>query len=345
MAKNIKSIKEKLKKLKIKIDILLYKWGLKPLDASLINELKKQGELVEIPTFHDVYVEPDDILLAEKYKEYEYLFYEEEFIKKPAEYLSNISKNLKFFSKNLLRYMGYENEIEYFKRVVVYIIIVFMGLLILGILNNNIFEGLINGFIGAIGVLILSLFYPKLRLILFRGEIKIQVLFALIYMISLLRSGASLPEVLDVLSKSYEYGIVSFEARNIIKDITISGYSLVEALERAKLRTEVPILKKLYDQLIIGYNKGNLDLLLEKLYEDIVRTSLAKLDTSKFLIQNLGNLTFGVGLILPFSGMIISTVMSNQGFNGILNTIDLLLTKIGPLLTLIFGIFVKLKIE
>ncbi|CAB3289938.1 Type II secretion system F domain protein [Methanocaldococcus lauensis] len=341
------NLKENFKKLRIKINILLYRWGLKPLDASIINELKKQSHDlgVEIPIFHEVYVEPEELFLSDKYKEYEFLFYEEEFIKKPAEYLSNILKNLKFFSKNLLRYIGYDNEIDYFKKVIVYMIAVFIGLFLLGILDGNIFGGLISGIIGSLIVFIVSIFYPKLRLILFKGEIKIQVLFALIYMISLLRSGASLPEVLEVISKSNEYGIVSFEVRSIIRDITVSGYSLVEALERAKLRTEIPILKQLYDQLIIGYNKGNLDLLLEKLYEDIVRTSLAKLDTSKFLIQNLGNLAFGVGLILPFSGMIISAMMSNQGFSGILNTIDLLLTKIGPMLTLIFGIFVKLKVE
>jgi flagellar protein FlaJ len=38
-------------------------------------------------------------------------------------------------------------------------------------------------------------------------------------------------------------------------------------------------------------------------------------------------------------------MMGNQGFPGILNAADLILTKIGPILALIFGIFVKLKVE
>jgi len=273
------------------------------------------------------------------------LLYEEEFIKKPAESLSNIFKNVKILSRNQLKYMGFENEVEYFKKVIMYMALVFIVLLFMGILDGNIINGLINGIIGSIIVLVLSIFYPKIRLILFRGEIKLQVLFVLLYMISILRAGASLPEVLESISKSDEYGIVAFEARTIIRDVNISGYSLAEALERAKLRTEIPLLKKLYSQMIIGYNKGNLALLLEKLYEDIVRESMAKLDSSKFMIQNLGNLAFGVGLVLPFSGMVLSAMMANQGFPGILNTIDFLLTKLGPLLTLIFGIFVKLKVE
>ncbi|WP_048202090.1 type II secretion system F family protein [Methanocaldococcus bathoardescens] len=340
------NLKEKIKRIKIKIDILLYKWGLKALDAKLMSEMKKMGEELgmKISEFYGIYIEPEDMLTLEKYKKYEFLLYEEEFIKKPAESLSNIFKNVKILSRNQLKYIGFENEIEYFKKVIIYMALVFIVLLFMGILDENIIGGLINGIIGSIIVLILSIFYPKLRLILFRGEIKLQVLFALLYMISILRAGASLPEVLERISKSNEYGIVAFETRTIIKD-NISGYSLAEALERAKLRTEIPLLKKLYDQMIIGYNKGNLPLLLEKLYEDIVRESMVKLDSSKFMIQNLGNLVFGVGLILPFSGMILSTMIANQGFTGILNTLDLLLTKIGPLLTLIFGIFVKLKVE
>ncbi|WP_457613893.1 type II secretion system F family protein [Methanocaldococcus sp.] len=339
--------KEKLKKLKIKIDILLYKWGLKAFDAKLMVELRKMGEDLGMKPseFYDVYIEPELIMGLEKYKQYEFLLYEEDIIKKPAESLFNLLKNVKILSKNQLKYLGFENEIDYFKKVIIYMFITFIALFFFNVLSGDILGGIINGIIGSIVILILSIFYPKIKLVLFRGEVKLQVLFALLYMISILRAGASLPEVLESISKSEEYGIVSFEVRSIIRDVNIAGYSLVEALERAKLRTEIPLLKKLYDQMIIGYNKGNLPMLLEKLYEDIVRQSMMKLDTSKFLIQNLGNLAFGVGLILPFSGMILSTMIANQGFPGILNTLNLLLTKIGPLLTLIFGIFVKMKIE
>ncbi|MEO2116789.1 MAG: type II secretion system F family protein [Methanocaldococcus sp.] len=343
----LENFKEKIKKLKMKINILLYKWGIITLDAETISELRKMSKELgrDISEFYGAYVEPEDMVAIQKYKQYEYLLYDEEFIRKPAESISNLLRGSKIFSRNLLKYIGYENEVEYFKRVVLYMIVTFFVLLIFEALSGNISGGISTGIFGAIAVLVLSIFYPKIRLILFRGEIKLQVLFTLLYMISILRAGASLPEVLEAISKSNEYGIISFEARTIIRDINVSGYSLLEALERAKLRTEIPLLKKLYDQMIIGYNKGNLALLLEKLYEDIVRESMAKLDSSKFMIQNMGNLAFGTGLVLPFSGMILSAMMANQGFPGILNTIDLLLTKIGPLLTLIFGLFVKMKVE
>ncbi len=342
-----KNFKEKIKKLKMKINLLLYKWGIITLDAETISEIKKMSrELgIDASEFYGTYVEPEDIVELQKYQQYEYLLYDENFIKIPAESISNLLGRSRIFSRNLVKYIGYENEIEYFKRVIIYMIITFFAIFMFELLNGNIVGGIFNGAIGAVIVLFLSIFYPKLRLILFRGEIKMQVLFALLYMISILRAGASLPEVLDAISKSNEFGVLSFEVRTIIRDINVSGYSLAEALERAKLRTEIPLLKKLYEQMIIGYNKGNLALLLEKLYEDIVRKSMARLESSKFMIQNLGNLAFGTGLILPFSGMILSTMMANQGFPGILNTIDLLLTKIGPLLTLIFGLFVKMKVE
>ncbi|AAB98779.1 hypothetical protein MJ_0780 [Methanocaldococcus jannaschii DSM 2661] len=335
----MKGIFEKLKR---RIDILLYKLGIRPLSIETLKELKESRKEREVLEFYDVYMEPEEFVDIEKY---EFILYEGDIVGKTAESLSKIFKGNLFPSRNELRYMGVKDEVAYFKKVVIYMIITFLALLFMGLLDNNLLQGFVNGLIGAGIILVLSLFYPKIRLILFKGEIKLQILFTLIYMISILRAGASLPEVLESISKSREYGVVAFEAKSIIRDVNIGGYNLVEALERAKMRTRIPILKKLYDQMIVGYNKGNLPLLLGKLYEDIVRESMVKLDSSKFMIQNLGNLAFGVGLILPFTGMILSTMIGNQGFSGILSTINLLLLKIGPLLTLIFGIFVKLKIE
>ena len=104
-------------------------------------------------------------------------------------------------------------------------------------------------------------------------------------------------------------------------------------------------MKKLYSQLIISANKGGTQLLLKNLYNEVIRESLSRIDSSKFQISNLGNLIFGVGIILPFSGMLLSSLQGNMGFDGIINTTDLLLTKITPLVTAIFAIFIKMKIE
>ena len=345
MLENLEEFKQKLKIWKIKFDIWLYKVGLKPMSMELLQEMAELGEEMRVTAseFYDVYI-AEDIASDEIIKRYEYLLYERTFISKSGESLTKISKSFTLPSKNELRYMGFKDEVDYFKRVTVYMVIVFVGIFIFTVLRESIFEALFNAVILTVLTFFGSLIYPKIRLMLFKGEIKLQVLFALLYMVSLLRVGSSLPEVLDNLAKSNEYGIVSFEVRSIIKDVN-SGYSLTEALERAKLRTKIPLLKKVYEQMIIGYAKGNPQLLLEKLYEDIVRESLARLDASKFMIQNLGNLIFGTGVILPFSGMMLSSMMGNQGFPGILNAVDLVLTKIGPALALIFGIFVKLKVE
>ena len=338
-------LKEKLRKLKIKIDLWLYKAGIKPISMELIHELSELGDEMKmsVSEFYDVYI-AEDIANAEIVKRYEYLLYERTFLSKSGESLTKLSKNVALPSRNELRYMGFKDELEYFKKVSAYLVVIFVGVLIFTLLRGGFFEALFNAGFLTLLAFVASLFYPKIRLLLFRGEIKLQVLFALLYMASMLRVGSSLPEVLDNLAKSNEYGVVSFEVRSIIKDVN-SGYSLTEALERAKLRTNIPLLKKVYEQLIIGYAKGNPQLLLEKLYEDIVRETMAKLDASKFMIQNLGNLIFGTGVILPFSGMLLSSMMGNQGFPGIINAIDLVLTKIGPMLALVFGIFVKFRVE
>ncbi|EHP87225.1 type II secretion system F family protein [Methanotorris formicicus] len=249
-------------------------------------------------------------------------------------------------SKKDFQYAGIEDEKKYFAKVLLTSFGTFIILsLYHTILNKNPISGLINGFIFAFGILITSILYPKLKLMLFKGEIKFQILFALLYMVSVVKVGISLQEAIENVAKSPEYGVVSYEFKTLIHDINVGGYSFVEALERAKLRTKIPLMKVLYDQLIVAFNKGNVALLLEKMYEEIVRESMVKIDSSKFMIQNLGNLVFGVGLILPFSGMIQSALGGQQGFSGIVDTLDIVLTKIGPISTIIFTIFIKMKIE
>lgn len=235
----MKGIFEKLKR---RIDILLYKLGIRPLSIETLKELKESRKEREVLEFYDVYMEPEEFVDIEKY---EFILYEGDIVGKTAESLSKIFKGNLFPSRNELRYMGVKDEVAYFKKVVIYMIITFLALLFMGLLDNNLLQGFVNGLIGAGIILVLSLFYPKIRLILFKGEIKLQILFTLIYMISILRAGASLPEVLESISKSREYGVVAFEAKSIIRDVNIGGYNLVEALERAKMRTRIPILKKI----------------------------------------------------------------------------------------------------
>ena len=193
--------------------------------------------------------------------------------------------------------------------------------------------------------LIGSIFYPKIKLLLFKGEIKLQIMMAMLHMVSMLNSGASLQECIKNIGSNSDYGVVSFEFKTVIYDIVRGGYSFTESLERAKNRTSISLMKKLYSQLITASNQGKGQLLLQNLYGEIIRETTSTLDNSKFQIGNLGNLVFGTGLILPFSGMLQSALTGGGGFEGINNTIDLVLTKIGPISTMMFAIFVKMKIE
>lgn|GEM_PF-2120163 len=248
-------------------------------------------------------------------------------------------------SKRDFQYAGIADERAYFLKLILGSIATIVLFAIYGVITGNPILSIFNGLIVAVLILLGGTLYPKIRLTLFRGEIKIQILISILHIISLLNSGASIQEALKNIATNPEYGITYFEFRNILYDINRGGYNFIEAIERAKRRTKIGLMKKLYDQLIIAANKGGTQLLLENLYNEIVRESLSKIDSSKFQISNLGNLVFGVGMILPFAGMMQSALGGQQGFDGIINTIDLVLTKIGPISTLVFAIFIKMKIE
>ena len=245
-------------------------------------------------------------------------------------------------SKVDFQYAGIKDINMYFLKLTIFSILV--GVVYFLYFLDNISTAIISGIFASTVIFTLGVFYPKIKLIFFRGEIKMQILVTLLNMIALLNAGMSLQEAIKNVADSPEFGIPSFEFRSIIYDIE-RGYSLKEALERARLRTKIPLMKKLYTQLLISLNKGGVQLLLKNLYNDILRESMSKIDSSKFQISNLGNLVFGVGVILPFSGMMLSSIQGNAGLTGIINTVDLVLTKIAPVLALVFAIFVKFKIE
>jgi len=248
-------------------------------------------------------------------------------------------------SKRDYQYAGIADERVYFLKLLITAISAIVLFIIYGLIIGNPISGILNGSILAVVIVVGGIFYPKIKLTLFMGEIKIQVLMSILHLISMLNSGASVQEAIKNIANNPEYGLTAYEFRSIIKDINQGGYNFVEALDRAKLRSKIPLMKKLYEQLILAANKGGTQLLLENLYNEIVRESLSRIDSSKFQISNLGNLIFGIGLIIPFSGMIQSALGAQQGFDGIINAVDLVMTKIGLLSTIIFTIFIKMKIE
>ncbi|HID47226.1 MAG TPA: hypothetical protein EYH15_05335 [Methanothermococcus okinawensis] len=268
---------------------------------------------------------------------------EVEVLKKYTKEISYQVIRTKFLpSKVDFQYAGIKDINKYFLKLTVFSILV--GIAYFLYLLDNPPMAIVSGIIASIVVFILGIFYPKIKLLLFRGEIKMQILVALLTMIALLNAGMSLQEAIKNIAESPEFGIPSFEFRSIVKDIE-RGYSLKEALERARKRTKIPLMKKLYTQLLISLNKGGAQLLLRNLYKEILRESMSKIESSKFQITNLGNLVFGVGVILPFSGMMLSSIQGNTGLTGVINTLDLVLTKIAPVLALVFALFVKFKIE
>lgn len=306
----------------------------------------------DIMKFYDIqeYIDYDSILERKKLEEIvidldELL--ERSYMNILRDYITNFSYCVirSKYSPSLrdFQYVGIKDINKYFMKVIVISIVV--GLIFFLNSIDDIFIGLIDGLFATILVIVAGIYYPKIKLILFRGDIKIQIIVTLLDMIASLNAGMSLQECVKKIAENPEYGVLSFEFKGIIYDIEKGGYSFKEALERARFRTKIPLMKKLYTQLIVAINKGGTQLLLESLYNDILRESMAKIDSSKFQITNLGNLIFGVGIILPFSGMMLSAIQGNTGFSGIIETVDLILTKIAPISAAIFAVFIKLKIE
>ncbi|MCS3901909.1 type II secretion system F family protein [Methanococcus voltae] len=256
-----------------------------------------------------------------------------------------VTKTSIFPSRRDYQYAGIDDERLYFLKAIMTSIIVSVFLIVFETVFGNFIGGVLNGLTFFILIMLGSIFYPKIKLTLFKGEIKIQILMTLLHIISMLNSGASVQESIKNIADNPEYGIPSYEFRNIIKDINNGGYSFEGALERARTRTKVNLMKELYSQLIISSSKGGTQLLLENLYKDIVRSSMSKIDSAKFQIGNLGNLVFGAGLILPFAGLLQASLGGQQGYDGVINAVELVLFKIGPLSTIVFGIFIKMKIE
>jgi len=339
-----------------KLNIGRARWYIKRKKISLgdIKELMKKYRDIDedLMKFYDIqeYINYDKILDRKKIEEIEIdldELLERSYMNILQDYITNFSYYV-IRSKYLpslrdFQYVGIEDIKKYFMKVI--LISIAVGLIYFLNFLDNIFIGIINGLFASGLVIIAGIYYPKIKLILFRGDIKMQIMVTLLDMIASLNAGMSLQECIKKIAENPEYGIPSFEFKGIIYDIEKGGYSFRDALERARLRTKVPLMKKLYTQLLVAVNKGGGQLLLKSLYNDILRESMAKIDASKFQITNLGNLIFGVGIILPFSGMMLSAIQGNMGFSGIINTVDLILTKIAPISAAIFAIFIKLKIE
>ena len=334
-------------KLKIFIDNLLFKLGFKKRrDLSIASEsigindkLKKLFEKGELE-FYESY---EDTKIVKNIDE---IIPPDGFLSKSSESIVKTVNKTSFLpSKKDYQYIGVTNLNTYFLKALVKSFGFGLVFLIIQLVGGDVVSAMTQGVVVFLLFLIGSIFYPKIKLLLFKGEIKLQIMMAMLHMVSMLNSGASLQECIKNIGSNSDYGVVSFEFKTVIYDIVRGGYSFTESLERAKNRTSISLMKKLYSQLITASNQGKGQLLLQNLYGEIIRETTSTLDNSKFQIGNLGNLVFGTGLILPFSGMLQSALTGGGGFEGINNTIDLVLTKIGPISTIMFAIFVKMKIE
>lgn len=334
-------------KLKIFINNLLFKLGFKKRrDLSIASEsigindkLKKLFEKGELE-FYESY---EDTKIVKNIDE---IIPPDGFLSKSSESIVKTVNKTSFLpSKKDYQYIGVTNLNTYFLKALVKSIGFGLVFVIIQLVGGDVVSAMTQGVVVFLLFLIGSIFYPKIKLLLFKGEIKLQIMMAMLHMVSMLNSGASLQECIKNIGSNSDYGVVSFEFKTVIYDIVRGGYSFTESLERAKNRTSISLMKKLYSQLITASNQGKGQLLLQNLYGEIIRETTSTLDNSKFQIGNLGNLVFGTGLILPFSGMLQSALTGGGGFEGINNTIDLVLTKIGPISTIMFAIFVKMKIE
>ncbi|ABR56730.1 type II secretion system F family protein [Methanococcus aeolicus] len=333
--------------LKIFVNNLLYKLGFKkrksisatstPIKGiRVLKKLFEEGELEFYESYED----------GKIVKNIEEIIPSDSFLSKSSESLVETVNKTSFLpSKRDYQYIGVSDLNGYFLKTLIKSFGFGVLFLMIQLVDGDVIYAITQSIVVFLLFLIGGIFYPKIKLMLFKGEVKLQIMMAMLHMVSMLNSGASLQECIKNIGSNSDYGIVSFEFKNVIYDIVRGGYNFKESLERAKNRTGISLMEKLYAQLITASNQGKGQLLLQNLYGEIIRETMSTLDNSKFQIGNLGNLVFGTGLILPFSGMLQSALTGGGGFDGINNTIDLVLTKIGPISTIMFAIFVKIKIE
>ncbi|MBA2862631.1 hypothetical protein HNP90_001512 [Methanococcus maripaludis] len=110
-------------------------------------------------------------------------------------------------SKRDYQYAGIADERVYFLKMMIAAISTVVLFIIYGVLTGNIFSGVSNGILLAVIVVVGSIFYPKLKLTLFRGEIKIQVLMSILHLISMLNSGASVQEAIKNIANNQNMGL------------------------------------------------------------------------------------------------------------------------------------------
>jgi len=334
--------KEDVKKLKKRIEKILKKYGLLKKRRKRRTGRRKRLKELLTESFEDYEIQREPMTTVDVVD----IFGDVDLIDKYSKSVAYYIDKTKFFpDKRDFQYAGIDNERKFITKVMITSTSVFAFMFLLNLVSGDVLGGITQGLMFSLMTFLAGVYYPKLKLLFFRGEIKLQVLFTMLYIIATIRSGMSLQEAIEGVARNKEFGIPSMEFRTILRDINIGGFSFQEAIERAIERTKIPLMETLYQQLLIALNKGNVDILLERLYEEVIRDTKSKIDMSKFMIQNLGNLVFGVGMIMPFSGMLQQAFAGGGGFEGIINAIDLIMLKLGPMATMVFAIFVKMKIE
>ncbi len=330
---------KKPNKIKLFIDNILFKLGFKKRKAIPVKESGGRFSNITLD-FVDDYEEGNVV------KSLDEIIVPEGFVGKSAEKLYETTSHISIFpDKKDYQYVGIKNVNLYFLNILVKSISFTLLYAIVQLIGGTLFESIPNIIGFFLFFLLGGIYYPKIQLLLFKGEIKIQILMAMLHIVSMLNSGSSLQECVKNISSNGDYGIVSFEFKTIIYDIVRGGYGFTEALVRARERTKINLMKRLYAQLITASTQGQGQLLLYNLYNELIRETTSTLDNSKFQIGNLGNLAFGTGLILPFSGMLQGALSGGGGYDGINNTLNFVMGTMGPMLTIVFTLFVKWKID
>jgi len=251
-------------KLKKFLDNLMFKLGFKKrkkvtYTGAKIN-LKKIFEEGEME-FYESYSQTTNVVM-----DIDELIPHEGLLNKSSQSISEyVVKSSVFPSKKDYQYIGVSDLKKYFLNALIKSLCIGLTIFTIGAVSMDIIGGIINGLMVALLLMLGSIYYPKIKLLLFKGEIKLQILMAILHIISMLDSGASLQEAIKNIASSSEYGVVSFEFKTIIFDIVRGGYSFAEALERGRQRTGIMLMKKLFTQLIAAANQGRGQVLLENL--------------------------------------------------------------------------------
>ncbi len=203
----------------------------------------------------------------------------------------------------------------------------------------------------------LILFFPFIVSVLFfvgpsskaksnSEKINEELPFAVIYMAAISQSNIEPIRMFRLIANSKEYPILSFEIKKILNQIDFFGYTLVNSLRDAALKTNNEKLRELFSGIAINIvGGGSLKNFLEKKAENLLIEYRLERQKYNNLAATFLDVYISVLIVAPLILITVLVIMSISGFkiNVSLNTLIFIFVAVLFILNLLFLLLLEIK--